>query len=196
MTRAKKTDPASLVTVAGELLDESGPAAVTMRAVGERAGVSAMASYRHFPDRDSLLAAVVDRAFGELAGEFERAAVEGTSAEAELMGMVRCFVDLALSRPHLFAQMFTERRPGARVLPAAVPESPTLSLVVAGLRRGVAEGAYAEADMVEVAVTVAALLQGLCLARYAGRIGGSDEEFRALVDRAVRTHLRGLVSCV
>lgn len=192
MTRAKKTDPDSLVTVAGELLEEAGPTAVTMRAVGERAGVSAMAIYRHFPDRDSLLTAVVDRAFGDLGAEFARGASGASGAEAELMGMLEAFVDLALARPHLFAQMFTERRPGARVLPGAVEESPTLRLVVASLRKGVAEGAFADADLDEVAVSVAALLQGLCLARYAGRIGGSEEYFRGLVDRAVRTHLRGL----
>jgi AcrR family transcriptional regulator len=50
-----------LVVVAAELLDEGGPAAVTLREVGARAGVSRTAPYRHFADKDALLAAIAAR---------------------------------------------------------------------------------------------------------------------------------------
>jgi AcrR family transcriptional regulator len=38
----------ALLTAAGELLDEDGPDAVTLRAVGAHAGVSRGAPYGHF----------------------------------------------------------------------------------------------------------------------------------------------------
>nr|WP_163541454.1 helix-turn-helix domain-containing protein [Occultella kanbiaonis] len=50
-----------MVDAATALLDEGGPAAVTMREVGRRAGVSHNAPYKHFADKESLLATVAAR---------------------------------------------------------------------------------------------------------------------------------------
>lgn len=50
-----------LVTAAAELLDSGGPAAVTLRDVGRRAGVSHNAPYKHFKSKEDLLAAVASR---------------------------------------------------------------------------------------------------------------------------------------
>jgi AcrR family transcriptional regulator len=47
-----------LVAVAAELLDRGGPAAVTLRDVGKRAGVSHNAPYKHFASKEDLLAAI------------------------------------------------------------------------------------------------------------------------------------------
>ncbi|MFT4164920.1 MAG: TetR/AcrR family transcriptional regulator [Microlunatus sp.] len=51
----------AIIDAATALLDEGGPAAVTMREVGRRAGVSHNAPYKHFADKESLLAAVAVR---------------------------------------------------------------------------------------------------------------------------------------
>jgi AcrR family transcriptional regulator len=185
-----RTSAAELVAAAGEILDAEGLAAVTMRAVGERAGVSAMAIYRHFADRDELIQAVVDQAFADLAREMNP--LSSAEPEQALTMIAALFVDVALGQPNRFAAMFTDRRPGARVLPVSADQSPTLGLVIRVLRRGVSEGIFAGDDMAEVAVIAAAMIQGLCLARCAGRIGGTDDEFRALVDRAVERTLHGL----
>jgi AcrR family transcriptional regulator len=50
-----------LVDAAARLLDEGGPAAVTLRQVGTLAGVSHNAPYKHFADKQDLLAAVAAR---------------------------------------------------------------------------------------------------------------------------------------
>ena len=54
----------TLVAVAAQLLDEGGPEAVTLRRGQARPGVSRDAPYKHFADKEALLAAV---AAGELA---------------------------------------------------------------------------------------------------------------------------------
>ena len=51
----------ALVAAAAQLLDEGGPEAVTLREVGHRAGVSHNAPYKHFADKEALLAAVAAR---------------------------------------------------------------------------------------------------------------------------------------
>ena len=49
-----------LIAAAKQLVDEGGPGAVTLREVGRRAFVSHNAAYRHFVNRDALLAAVAE----------------------------------------------------------------------------------------------------------------------------------------
>lgn len=54
----------TILTAAAELLVESSDGEVSTRAICERAGIQAPTLYRHFGDKDALLAAVVDEAFG------------------------------------------------------------------------------------------------------------------------------------
>lgn len=51
----------ALVAAAAELLDRGGPAAVTLREVGRRASVSHNAPYKHFANKEDLLAAIASR---------------------------------------------------------------------------------------------------------------------------------------
>ena len=56
----------SIANAARLLLDEEGVEAVTMRRVARGVGLTAMAIYRHYPDRKGLLNALVDEGFREL----------------------------------------------------------------------------------------------------------------------------------
>ncbi|MHC1560370.1 TetR/AcrR family transcriptional regulator [Actinomycetospora sp. C-140] len=66
--------PAALVEAGLALLAESGPARFSVAELARRVGVSTAAPYRHFGDRDRLLAAIATRAAGELADDLRRAA--------------------------------------------------------------------------------------------------------------------------
>ncbi|MEV0354253.1 TetR/AcrR family transcriptional regulator C-terminal domain-containing protein [Nonomuraea sp. NPDC050680] len=54
-----------IVAAAIEILDAEGLDALTMRRLGTQLGVAAMSLYRHLPNRDAVLAAVVDHLFAE-----------------------------------------------------------------------------------------------------------------------------------
>jgi AcrR family transcriptional regulator len=56
-----KDTRSKLVAAAAELLDTGGPASVTLREVGKRAGVSHNAPYKHFASKEDLLAAIATR---------------------------------------------------------------------------------------------------------------------------------------
>ncbi|MGH3303777.1 MAG: TetR/AcrR family transcriptional regulator [Streptosporangiaceae bacterium] len=66
LRKPKAERTAEILDAAIALADAEGLAAVTLRAVAQRVGVTAMALYGYFPDKDSLLDAMADRVIGEV----------------------------------------------------------------------------------------------------------------------------------
>ncbi|MER5651379.1 TetR family transcriptional regulator [Streptosporangium sp. NPDC002524] len=66
-----------VVAAAVEVLDAEGLDALTMRRVGARLGVAAMSLYRHVPNRDALLAGVVNHLFSQAVAEPDPESPEG-----------------------------------------------------------------------------------------------------------------------
>jgi AcrR family transcriptional regulator len=94
---------AELLSHARLLLDEGGPEAVTLRETARRAGVSATATYRHFRDKASLLAALATEGFVQ----FSESLIASAQGERPYAGMGRAYVQFALDRPGLFRLMFS-----------------------------------------------------------------------------------------
>ena len=102
----------ALVDAAVELAGTSGPEGVVLRAVTRHVGVSPNAAYRHFADREALLAEVSARAMGALTRSMaarqdavtEQDPVDRAVARLEAIG--RGYVDFALAEPGLFRVCF------------------------------------------------------------------------------------------
>ncbi len=67
-----------LVDAAIALIAEVGPTGFTLREVARRAGVSHNAPYRHYRDRDELLAVVAMQGFERLTAAMQRSAARGS----------------------------------------------------------------------------------------------------------------------
>jgi TetR/AcrR family tetracycline transcriptional repressor len=63
---APRLDPEKVVETALKIADDEGPAAVTLRRLATMHSVTPMALYRHFKDKDDLLAAVGDRLLADV----------------------------------------------------------------------------------------------------------------------------------
>jgi AcrR family transcriptional regulator len=95
----------SLISAAAKFLDRGGPAGVTLREVGRAAGVSHNAPYKHFANKDQLLAAVAAR---ELRRQTDATASKAGVSLAELTPqslMVR-YVHWAQRYPERFKLTF------------------------------------------------------------------------------------------
>jgi AcrR family transcriptional regulator len=90
------------IAAARELLDADGPGAVSLREAARRVGISATATYRHFQDKDHLLAAVAAEGYREFAEQL-RAAVHETGRFADLGN---AYIEFALAHPGMFRLMF------------------------------------------------------------------------------------------
>src|SRR5580692_10012112 len=63
-----------ILTAATELLERTGSEeAVTLRAVARQVGISAPSIYAHFADREAIVDAIVDGAFGDFNAAIEAA---------------------------------------------------------------------------------------------------------------------------
>ena len=113
---ARTSTAASILVAARELLDREGLAAVAMRPVAELVGITPMAIYRHYADRASLLNAVADEGFHELATRVQILQLKG-DVEHRLRQVADVFLDAALQFPNLYELMFLVPREGARVYP-------------------------------------------------------------------------------
>jgi AcrR family transcriptional regulator len=95
-----------LLAAAIRLIAETGPTAFTLREAARRAGVSHNAPYRHFRDREDLLAAVAAQGFRELTQAMVDAARQRSDALERLKRAGLGYVTFALRRPEHFTVMF------------------------------------------------------------------------------------------
>jgi AcrR family transcriptional regulator len=96
----------ALLEASIELIGEVGPTAFTLREVARRAGVSHNAPYRHFQDKNALLAAVAAQGFDELTEAMTQAAGQRLDSRERLKQAGLAYIAFALRRPEHFTVMF------------------------------------------------------------------------------------------
>jgi AcrR family transcriptional regulator len=102
-----------LVAAGLELARAGGPDAVVLREAARMVGVVPNAAYRHFADRDELLAAVCTAAMRELAarmaagvGRVRGRYGDAAAARRRLRAIGRAYLEFAREEPGLFATAF------------------------------------------------------------------------------------------
>jgi AcrR family transcriptional regulator len=96
----------ALLQAAIRLIREVGPLAFTLREVARRAGVSHNAPYRHFRNKEELIAAVATEGYQELTAAMVAAAKEQSDALDRLKHAGLAYIRFALRRPEHFTVMF------------------------------------------------------------------------------------------
>jgi AcrR family transcriptional regulator len=96
----------ALVEASIALAREGGPDRVILREAARAAGVSHSAAYRHFADREALLAEVSRFARSELAAEMTRRLNRTKDPRKRLRGVGTAYIDFALTQPGLFRTAF------------------------------------------------------------------------------------------
>lgn len=141
---------AELLDAAILQLRDTGIEDLSLRALARSLGVSQTAPYRHFADKNELLAAMATRGYRDLLDAL-RSAREDTRGcpRAQLMAFAHAYVDYAANNPQLFKLMFGPAlQPTNRYPELRAASRDTLQLVQDILQRGVDDGIFRHADNV------------------------------------------------
>ena len=167
----KPLDQLTILAAAVSFIDEHGRETLTMRRLGGRLGVEAMALYRYVPGREQLLDGVVEMVMNEL---YENTMVGEFAANWSeyLQKMAHGVRDLALAHPRVFPLIAT--RP-----PAAPWLRPPLRSLrwVEGFLEGLAERGFSDDASVVVYRAFSTFLLGHLLletSTVGGELGLSD----------------------
>lgn len=155
-----------LVDVALLMLAEEGAEALSLRAVARRSGVSAMAPYRHYPDKEALLAAVASRGFEGLREALLAADTSALPGQA-LVDQAVAYVGYARANPALFRLMFGATATGLH--PERLAAGETAYAVLA--RRVATDTPEAGRDARTLGCW--AMVHGLAMLFLDGRLAGS-----------------------
>ena len=189
-----KTSSDTLIEAAAILLDGGGPAAVTLRAVGDAAGVSRGAPYRHFEGKTQLLAAVASRELDRLTGIFNRG--KDPAGDLAVEAAMVAYLKWALRYPERFRLTFGRWETEDRGLGAATGR--TRQIFIQAVSRAQRSGELPVGDPHRLGTLLLCAVHGiadLALAGHLspGRTGRADA--RALV-ADLFAHLRTAASAL
>ncbi|MDQ6777296.1 MAG: TetR family transcriptional regulator [Actinomycetota bacterium] len=97
-----KLDREAVIDVAMHLADTEGLDAISFRRLAERFGVTPMALYWHFEDKEALLGALADRLWVQAADILDRSLQQLSAADDDSWGQARLTLDALVEamRPH------------------------------------------------------------------------------------------------
>jgi AcrR family transcriptional regulator len=157
----------ALVDAAARLMDVGGLDAVTLREVGRQVGVSRGAPYKHFADKEALLAAVAARDLATLGLQLREASARG-GADSDLRQLMHSYVAWALAHPVRFRLAFGAwSRPSGELGSAASSARAMLVEATAAAQRS---GQLPSADPERLSALLQALANGAVELALAGHL--------------------------
>ncbi|MDG0980697.1 MAG: TetR/AcrR family transcriptional regulator [Halieaceae bacterium] len=153
----------ALIDSAEQAIVDQAAEAMSLRALARNAGVSQTAPYRHFSDRNTLLAAVSERGYQRLISALHSAIDSiDDDAERQVREAARCYVQFAIDNPQLFKLMFGPLLQPTLTYPelhARIRECN--HLVQTMLSNGIRSGSFREDDIRYLTNTAWAGIHGL-----------------------------------
>jgi len=179
-----------ILAAAERIHQREGLDAVSMRRIADEVGLTPMALYRHYRDKDALLDALVDEGFARWERYLATAAAAPTPVE-RVRSALTAYVGFALGEPKLFQLMYLVPRPNLPETPASLrtTTSPAFGAMIAAVQEAMAAGDIRAGDASELILVAWAAVHGLVALHFGGRFGHDDARFRAVAGRTIETLL-------
>lgn len=163
---------------------------VTMRALADQLGVSAMTSYRYLRGKDELFALVRAEAFRRFGDSLAASFTRSTSTPTQrLLRLKRAYIQFALDEPDAYRIMFEIRTPAAADASPAADDVDRESRRAFGYLHDAVKSAVAEGALTGDALAIARLLwasaHGLVSLYLAGRLSLRALKQLAAVDHEI-----------
>jgi AcrR family transcriptional regulator len=166
--------------------EREGPEGLSMRRIAAAVGLTPMALYRHFADKQALTDAISLHAL-DVWGQ-RLAEVEAADPLRWLAAAGEAFMDFAIEEPRLYEAAFLFRARSARRFPDdfTAGRSPPVSMIFERIDAAKGAGLIGEAPTPEIGLSIWAMAQGMVELNRAGRFAGDETAFRALFRSAMR----------
>lgn len=186
----------ALIAAALGILETEGVEALTLRAAARRAGVSQAAPYRHFADKETLLAAVAAECFRGLTAAMNGATAPfGGDLNARFRTIGPTYIRYAVAHPARFRLMFGRdvgRLATHPDLKQAADE--TFALLLTGIERGQQAGLLRAGEPRELAMAAWAMVHGLSALLVDGQLAPGSQALDAFVFRVLQYLFLGVRS--
>lgn len=189
----------SLIEESLQVLEESGPEALSARMLAKRIGASTMAVYTHFEGMPGLYEALVRESYVRF-GEHLSRRPDTDDPVADLLASGLAYREYALTYPQRYRLMFGVTSPSITLPigrdltvdgnPAALSEiNSVFAQIPAFVQRCMTAGAIDEGDPVAVAAQIWTMMHGYVLAEIIGVFGVDG----AGVSRVLAPHITNLL---
>lgn len=177
----------ALIDAAARILADEGPKALSVRRVAQDVGASTMVVYTHLGDKDGMVDAVLEHAFGEFAAAL--GAVSEADPWAHLRALGHAYRSFAKANPAAYRLMFGRATPSATMPPSGTRGFEALTTAIARVMSALDR----PARMIEpAAMCVWAATHGIVSLELAGGCPPADVEglFEHVLD-FIESGLRG-----
>jgi AcrR family transcriptional regulator len=155
----------ALIDAGVKLLMEGGVDKLSLRGAAQLAGVSHAAPYRHYRDKDALIAAIAERGFRMLTAAMHKQ-LEGTAKQgvAKLAALGVGYVLFGTQHPAYLQIIFGSMRSHKDMPPELMTAGMESYLVLReAVAEGISSGALRRAEIDEVALACWSLVHGLSM---------------------------------
>lgn len=186
-----------ILCAASDLLEENNINSLSLRAVAKKVGVSHTAPYRHFKDKESLLAGIAGLGYDQLTEQMTQAvAAHPDDPAVQLQEAGHRYVQLALGCPQCTQLMFSGILPCDDTYPELKASG---DMAFDGLKtiieEGQACGVFKQGDIELLALTAWSAIHGLTLLLIGGNLPevlSLPVDIRPLTTAVTATMLEGL----
>ena len=174
----------ALIKAGVEILSNEGIEGLSLRKVAQRAGVSHSAPYSHFPDKQSLIAAISTEGFNQLYAELDAAvSAYPKSPKKQLQQGALAYTQFALNNTDTFKIMFSGVLEKEKEYPAFVDIShKTFQRVVDVVRVCQEAGILRSAPAEMMAIAVWGQVHGIVSLALEGQISHSVLDHHTIQD--------------
>jgi AcrR family transcriptional regulator len=174
-----------IFSAAKTVLDREGISNLTIRKVAACAGVSPMAIYRHYVDKDALQNALVED--GLAAWEKIVRSLRSQDPIEWLDELIEAYMEFAIKQPHRFDAAFFLPAPDARQYPSdfAAGRSPVIAMIMVRIDQARADGRVGDKPALDFVLSLSALAQGMVSMLRANRFS-NERHFKNLFRTALR----------
>jgi AcrR family transcriptional regulator len=177
-----------------EQLKRVGPDKVSLRALAREIGVSQTAPYRHYADKNALLAALAAQGYSQLSHEIGQASLSVDDDEERFMAVGLAYIHFARTNPELYKLMFGSVLACSMDYPEFVEAGQqAFTVILDHVQQGINHKLFAQKDPRMLGYGAWAMVHGIASLWIDGMYECSDSDEEIIIVESLRLLLHGIL---